>query len=169
MLILTCIAFVFLGITAAMGSMMAWVLLSFVIVGGIARDLGVPTTLTPNRRTQVPEWYRDAFSQEVTATLFGVLLRETVLTYFSMSASLTVLAMAPFFGALPAVWCDLRVRAVSLDRAYSCQPTAVDRRHNPRGALVNSQIQNTASREWNSVAPHHCHRRHCSSDVGWSN
>jgi hypothetical protein len=98
---LMCIAVVYVGLRTAVGPGIAWYVLSVAVAGGIARDFGLPATVTPNRRVQVPEWYRDAFSQEATAAIFGALLGATVLTYFSMSASISVFAMAPFLG--PAV------------------------------------------------------------------
>lgn len=68
------IAVIYVGLRAAAGPAITWCVLSGAVAGGIARDFGLPATVTPNRRVQVPEWYRDAFSQEATAAIFGTLL-----------------------------------------------------------------------------------------------
>lgn len=66
-----------------------------IIAGAIARDLGAPIPV-PYRRGQVPKWLRDALPAPVTAAVFGALLGQGFLTFYTYSGQLAWLLLMPF-------------------------------------------------------------------------
>lgn len=65
------------------------------ILWGIAHDVGFPVRL-PYRRRQVPEWFRRALPPGTVAALFGFQLGVGVLTLFTYSSHIAMLALLPF-------------------------------------------------------------------------
>jgi hypothetical protein len=72
------------------------------ILWGIAHDLGLPAPL-PYRRQQVPEWFRRALPPGTVAVLFGFQLGAGVLTLFTYSTHLAMLAVLPFLDSASAM------------------------------------------------------------------
>jgi hypothetical protein len=72
------------------------------ILWGIAHDVGLPAPLLYRRR-QVPEWFRRALPPGTVAVLFGFQLGAGVLTLFTYSTHLAMLAVLPFLGSTRAM------------------------------------------------------------------